>query len=129
MYVIAGVSGHVGSVAATELLNKKKPVRVLVRDQKKGAPWKQRGAEVSELALEDTAKLTKALQGATGFFVLLPPNFAAANVYEDQRKLADSVIEAVTQSKVPHVVFLSSLGAEHEAGTGPIRGLHYFEEK
>jgi uncharacterized protein YbjT (DUF2867 family) len=128
MWVIAGVSGHVGSIAAEKLLDRKKPVRVLVRDEKKGAPWKQRGGEVAQLSLEDTGALAKALQGAQGFFVLLPSNFAAPNVYEYQRKLSDAIGAAVTQSKVPHVVLLSSLGAEHEGGTGPIRGLHYLEE-
>ncbi len=36
MYVIAGVTEHVGSVAAKELLAKKKPVKVIVRDATKG---------------------------------------------------------------------------------------------
>ena len=30
-------------------------------------------------------------------------------------------------AKVPHVVLLSSVGADLESGTGPIKGLHYFE--
>ena len=36
MYVIAGVTEHVGSVAAKELLAKKKPVKVIVRNATKG---------------------------------------------------------------------------------------------
>ena len=35
--------------------------------------------------------------------------------------------EAVATSRVPHVVLLSSIGAQHEAGTGPIAGLHLTE--
>jgi hypothetical protein len=35
MYVIAGVTPHVGSVAAKELLAKKKPLKVIVRGAKK----------------------------------------------------------------------------------------------
>ena len=35
MYVIAGVTAHVGSVAAKELLAKKKPLKVIVRGAKK----------------------------------------------------------------------------------------------
>jgi uncharacterized protein YbjT (DUF2867 family) len=35
MCVIAGVTEHVGSVAAKELLAKKKPVKAIVRDAKK----------------------------------------------------------------------------------------------
>ena len=44
MYVIAGVTEHVGSVAAKELLAKKKPVKVIVRDAKKGEIWSKQGA-------------------------------------------------------------------------------------
>jgi len=34
---------------------------------------------------------------------------------------------AVTESGIRHVVLLSSWGAEHPAGTGPIVGLHFLE--
>src|SRR6266853_1426646 len=44
MYVIAGVTEHVGSVAAKELLAKKKPLKVIVRDAKKGETWSKQGA-------------------------------------------------------------------------------------
>jgi hypothetical protein len=44
MYVIAGVTEHVGSVAAMELLAKKKPVKVIVRDAKKGETWSKQEA-------------------------------------------------------------------------------------
>ena len=44
MYVIAGVTEHVGSVAAKELLAKKKRVKVIVRDATKGETWSKQGA-------------------------------------------------------------------------------------
>jgi len=44
MYVIAGVTEHVGSVAAMELLAKKKPVKVIARDAKKGETWSKQVA-------------------------------------------------------------------------------------
>ena len=47
MYVVAGVSGNTGSVVADTLLAQKLPVRVVVRDEAKGAPWKAKGAEVA----------------------------------------------------------------------------------
>ncbi|HEY3354849.1 MAG TPA: NAD(P)H-binding protein [Polyangia bacterium] len=127
MYVIAGVTGHVGSHAARALLAQGKQVKVIVRSAAKGAEWAQRGAAVAVGSLEDAAFLTDALKGATGFFTLLPGNFAAPDFYADQRRTADSIAAAVKASRVPHVVMLSSIGADLEAGTGPIRGLHYLE--
>src|SRR5262245_22567326 len=72
MFVVAGVTGHVGSVVAERLLAKGQKVKVIVRDAAKGAAWSKKGAEVAAGTLEDTAFLTGALRGASGFFALLP---------------------------------------------------------
>src|SRR5207245_9776683 len=39
------------------------------------------------------------------------------------------IAAAVKESRVPHVVLLSSAGAELPDKTGPIKGLHHFENK
>jgi uncharacterized protein YbjT (DUF2867 family) len=127
MFVIAGVTGHVGSQAARALLAKGQKVKVIVRSAAKGAEWAQRGAALAVGSLDDVGFLTDALKGATGFFTLLPPNLAAADFYADQRRTADAIAAAVKASGVPHVAVLSSVGADLETGTGPIRGLHYLE--
>lgn len=128
MFVIAGVTGHVGSVVANELLDQKQPVRVIVRDAAKAASFQKRGAEVAVGALDDAAFLTGALRGAQGFFTLLPPPpFSATDFYAAQRKVADAIAGAVKAAGVPHVVLLSSIGADMPSGNGPIRGLHYLE--
>jgi uncharacterized protein YbjT (DUF2867 family) len=128
MFVVAGVTGNVGSVVAQELLSKGEKVKVIVRDAAKGAEWSKKGAEVAIGTLEDAAFLTGALKGAEGFFTLLPPNYKVSGFYAFQRKTADSIASAVKANSVPHVVILSSIGADLEAGTGPIRGLHYLEK-
>ena len=129
MFVVAGVTGHVGSVVAKTLLAQKQKVQVIVRDGTKGKEWSQAGAEVAVGSLEDQAFLATALKGASGFFTLLPPNYQAADFFGTQKKTADAIASAVKQSGVPHVVMLSSIGADLAAGTGPIKGLHYLEEK
>lgn len=128
MFVIAGATGHVGGGVATELLVKGEKVRVLVRDAAKGKQWSTKGAEVSVLTLEDTKALTAALKGATAFFVLLPSNFQTPDFFAYQKKTAGSIAAAVKESGVPHVVLLSSVGADLAEGTGPIKGLHYLEK-
>jgi uncharacterized protein YbjT (DUF2867 family) len=128
MFVVAGVSGHVGSVAAKALLAQKQKIKVIVRDPAKGSEWSKAGAEVAAGALEDQAFLTGALRGAAGFFTLLPPNYQASDFFATQRSTADAIAGAVKASGVPHVVLLSSIGADLPAGTGPIKGLHYLEE-
>ncbi len=127
MFVVAGVTGHVGSVVAEQLLAKGQKVKVLVRDAAKGEAWAKRGAEVAQGSLEDQAFLAGALRGATGFFTLLPPNFAAPDFYAFQRSTSDAIAAGVEASGVPHVVLLSSVGADLAEGNGPIKGLHYLE--
>jgi uncharacterized protein YbjT (DUF2867 family) len=131
MYAIAGVTGHVGSVAAETLLSQGKAVRVIVRDAAKGAPWKAKGAEVAVADLNDEAALTRALAGTSGAFVLLPPTqtVTSEQPIEDNARLARTIAAAVKAAKLPHVVLLSSVGAQHADGNGPIKALHYAEKE
>jgi uncharacterized protein YbjT (DUF2867 family) len=131
MYAIAGVTGHVGSVAAETLLSQGKPVRVIMRDAAKGAAWKAKGAEVAIADLNDEAALARALEGVAGAFVLLPPSqsIASEQPIEANAQLARSIAAAVKAAKLPHVVLLSSVGAQHPDGTGPIKTLHYAEKQ
>ncbi len=127
MYVVAGVTGHTGKVVAETLLAQGHAVRVIVRDEAKGAPWRPRGAEVAVASLDDAAALTAALRGAAGAYLLVPPQYGSNDMLRDQAVVADAIVAAVKASGVPHVVMLSSLGAGHAHGTGPIRTLHRFE--
>lgn len=127
MFVVAGVTGHVGKVVASELLARKQQVKVIVRDAAKGREWSARGAEVAVGSLDDAAFLAGALKRAAGLFTLLPPNYAAQDFYAAQRKSADAITSAVKTSGVPLVVLLSSVGADLATDNGPIKGLHYLE--
>lgn len=127
MLVIAGVTGHVGSVVAKELLAKGQTIKVIVRAAEKGAAWSKRGAELAVGSLDNQAFLTGALKGASGLFALVPTDFAAPDFYAAQRKTADAIVGAVRASAVPHVVLLSSNGADLSTENGPIKGLNYLE--
>ena len=129
MYVVTGVTGHTGSVVAQALLDREQSVKVIVRTAKQGESWKQKGAEVAVCSLEDARSFAKALEGATGAYLLVPPNYQTAHHVEDRRNLIDAVAVAVAQSRLPHVVFLSSIGAQLSDATGPIRVLHYGERR
>lgn len=129
IYAVAGVSGHTGSVVAETLLAQGKAVRVIVRDAAKGEPWKARGAEVAVAAVEDAAALTRALTGVAGAYLLLPPDMVSTTPLEDNAKRTQALATAIRASRVPHVVLLSSIGAQHATGTGPIRALHVAEQE
>ncbi|HEX7665845.1 MAG TPA: NmrA family NAD(P)-binding protein [Polyangiaceae bacterium] len=128
MFVVTGVSGNTGSVVADTLLAQKRAVRVVVRDAKKAEAWKAKGAEIAVAELDDQAALTKAFQGAEGAYVLLPPDYASPDPNASNAKRADTIAKAIDAAGVKHVVLLSSVGAQHDAGTGPIVSLHRAEQ-
>lgn len=128
-FVVAGVSGNTGKVVASTLLAAGKKVRVLVRDAAKAQPWKDQGAEVAVAELSDANAVAAALRGAEGAYLLSPPAFGVPDVLAHGRAVVDAVANALEQSPVPHVAWLSSVGAQHETGTGPIRTAHYAETR
>jgi uncharacterized protein YbjT (DUF2867 family) len=127
MFVVAGATGKTGSVVAATLLERKQPVRVIVRNSEQGAAWKAKGADVAVASLEDAETLTSALKGATGGYFLVPSNYTASQYLNDRKRLIDALTAAVTSSDLRHLVLLSSIGAQIPTGTGPIRALHYAE--
>ena len=128
MYVVAGVTGHTGAAAAEELLRRGKPVRVIVRDASKGARWKEKGAELAGADLSDSAALTRALAGAEGAYFLIPPQYGVDDLLAAQKPVVEAIARAVRESRVPHVVLLSSIGAQQPHGTGPVVTLHRAEK-
>ena len=128
MHVVLGATGHTGRAAAESLLERGKKVRVVVRDAAKGEAWKARGAEVAAAELSDSAALAAALAGAEGTYVLVPPQYGVDDVLAAQRRIVESLAGAIRRSGVPHVVLLSSIGAQRASGTGPIVTLHRAED-
>lgn len=129
MYAVAGVTGNTGSVVAEELLKRGKKIRVIVRSAEKGEPWKARGAEVAVASIDDAEALAQALTGVEGAYLLNPPDMGSNDMIGRGRTVGEAFSRAISKSGVKNVVFLSSIGAQHETGTGPIRSVHHIEQK
>jgi uncharacterized protein YbjT (DUF2867 family) len=127
MYLVAGSTGNTGKVVAETLLAHRLPVRVLVRSVDKGAVWKSRGAEVAVGDVGDLPSLTKALQGVTGAYLLIPPDMSVTDFRDNGRHKASIIRQALDAAKVPHTVFLSSVAAQLDSQTGPVVGLNVAE--
>ncbi len=128
MYVIAGATGRVGSAVTRHLLDAGAEVRVIVRRRADAEHWQAQGAEARIAVLEDRAAVSEALEGSTGFFALLPFDLTVTDVDAHADTLITSIAGAVADQQVPHVVMLSSAGADRAEGTGPITGLHRLEQ-
>lgn len=127
MYAITAVTGRVGGATALALLAADVPVRAVVRTPAAAQIWSELGAEVACADFTDQAALTRAFSGCSRVFVMLPTITTASDT--DHRRMGDSIAAAVAASAVPHVVALSSIGADLPDGTGPIRWLHHLEHR
>src|SRR2546430_10481136 len=102
MFAITGITGRVGGIVARTLLTAKEPVRAIVRDAGKGAPWLERGCELALAEMNDAAALAAAFEGAEGIFVLPPPIFDPEPGFPEARATATAVrsaLEATHPSK------------------------------
>jgi uncharacterized protein YbjT (DUF2867 family) len=124
MYAVMGATGHTGSRIARTLLEAGEPVRAIGRSRSKLAELEAAGAELAAGDASDAAFLADAFRGATGVYALIPPSPQAPNHRAAQDAVGQAIIEALRDSSVRHVVFLSSLGAHVPEGTGPVAGLH-----
>jgi uncharacterized protein YbjT (DUF2867 family) len=129
MFVVMGAAGHTGRVLAERLLEKGERVRVLGRSEEKLKALKDRGAEVMVGDAMDAAYLARAFQGADAAYTLMPPEPGASDFRAYQDRLGEATVKAIQASGLRRVAFLSSLGADLPAGTGPIAGLHAQEER
>jgi len=128
MFVITGATGNTGKVAAKRLLEQGQKVRAVVRDAAKAADLKALGAELVTADLNDRAEAERAFAGATGLYLLAPPDMQAKNPIAERTPWLQAMVDASKAAGVGHVVFLSSVGAQHAEGNGPIRALHIAEQ-
>jgi uncharacterized protein YbjT (DUF2867 family) len=126
--LVTGATGHVGRRVAEILLESGIAVRAVGRDGARLRPLVERGALACVGDQTDTAFLTAQLRGADAAFVMVPPDYAAADLRASYRRHGASLAQALTAAATPFAVTLSSVGAERSEGTGPILGLHDLEE-
>jgi len=129
MYVITGATGNTGKVAAEQLLAQKEKVRVIGRNAERLQPLAAKGAEPFVADLTDPNALTRAFTDAQVVYAMIPPDLANEDFRAFQNRVSDALVQAIKQAGVKYVVALSSTGADKPEKTGPVVGLHEFEEK
>lgn len=125
--VVLGASGRVGHVVANQLLEAKLRVRAVARQAENMKGLAQKGAEIWPGVIEDQPFMNKAFANTKAAFILTPGDTASPNLHEEQRQNNEHIVEAIKQSGIKHVVFLSSWGAELSENTGTIYGCHLME--
>ncbi len=129
MYVVTGATGNTGSVVANELLAKGQQVRVIGRNESRLRPLAEKGAELFVADLADQAALRRAFSGAKAVYAMIPPDMGQPDISAYQSRVAEAIAGALEQTAVQYAVSLSSIGADKPDRTGPVVGLHRFEQR
>lgn len=112
MFAVTGITGQVGTAVARSLLAADQPVRAVIRDRSKSAPWARLGCDIAIAGLEDTGALTTAFEGTAGVFAMLPPVFDPAPGFPEATRLIGLLSAALARAKPSKVVVLSTIGAD-----------------
>jgi uncharacterized protein YbjT (DUF2867 family) len=129
MYVVLGATGNTGSVVTKKLLEMGDKVVAVGRDEAKLAALTALGAEAATIDVSDSAALAKVFANSQGVYALVPPRPKDPDMLATSDKMSTAITDAIKAVGVSHVVLLSSVGAQHDKKTGPILGLHWFENK
>jgi uncharacterized protein YbjT (DUF2867 family) len=129
MITIMGASGKTGGFAAHALLKQGLRVRVIARSKDHLKTLIDVGAEAAVGDAANAHFLAEAFRGSDAVYTLVPPNVTHADVPAYMDQIGEATIQAIKDSGVTHVVFLSSIGADRASGTGPIASLHRQEKR
>ncbi|HIH74226.1 MAG TPA: NAD(P)H-binding protein [Methanosarcina sp.] len=127
MNIILGATGQIGSMLVDNLLRKGQPVRVVIRNHLKAQEFKNKGVEVRLADYFDVKALKIAFQGGSSVFLLTPENPRSENFIDEIDTILSNYKEAILSSGVTKIVCLSSMGAQHESGTGNLVASYMLE--
>ncbi|MBB6558289.1 uncharacterized protein YbjT (DUF2867 family) [Acidovorax soli] len=126
---VMGATGHTGSVIARNLLALGHRVRAMGRSAERLESLRQQGAQLHVGNCADAAYLERAFGGADAVYAMMPFDPTAPGFMALQRTQGQAIVSALQAARVPHVVALSSLGAEQPTGTGVLVSLHEQEQR
>ena len=126
---VLGATGNIGTALVHHLLGQGHHVTAVARPSARLDALAQAGAATKAGDAHDVAFLTEALRGADAAFLMIPPSVTAPDVLAHMQQIGEATAEAVRASGLPAAVFLSSIGADLPAGTGPVLGVHYQEAR
>ncbi|GAB3920373.1 NmrA family NAD(P)-binding protein [Mucilaginibacter myungsuensis] len=126
---VTGSLGNISKPLATQLIGAGHQVTIISSNADKAKEIEALGATAAIGSLTDTAFVTDAFTGADAVYTMIPPNLFAEDFRASANQISDSYVAAIKVSGVKQVVHLSSVGAQHSSGTGPIISAHDAENK
>lgn len=125
--IVTGSLGNISQPLTQELVQKGHTVTVISSKPEKQKHIEALGATAAIGVLEDVDFLTATFTGADAVYCMIPPNnYFALNLdlIAYYIRIANNYAQSIQQSGVKRVVYLSSIGAHLEKGSGILIG-HY----
>ncbi len=126
--VVTGSLGNISKPLTKILTAKNKKVVVISSSSERIKDIENIGATAAIGTIEDVQFLSETFGGADAVYLMIPPNFKEFNSLTYYKRIAKNYREAIQNSNVQHIVFLSSWGAHLDQGTGTILGSHHAEK-
>jgi NAD(P)H dehydrogenase (quinone) len=128
-YTIFGATGKVGRATARALRDQGRPVRAIVRDERRGRELVEWGCGLAVADVRDPATIARAVDGADAVQVICPIVPTALDAPAELRGVVDAFAEALISAPPPTVLAISDYGAELDSGTGITLTFHHLEQR
>ncbi len=120
MIVVTTPTGHIGSQVVQNLLAANEAVRVIARRPDRIAPEVRAKVEIVQGSSDDESVLMRALDGAKGLFLVVPPSFTTNDDKEYYLQFTRPVCRAIVSQRVKRVVSVSGVGRRVGVQAGPV---------
>ncbi|UOX93045.1 NAD(P)H-binding protein [Amycolatopsis sp. FBCC-B4732] len=128
MIVVTAPTGQIGSKLVATLLQRREPLRLVVRDPGKLPAGVRDRAEIVVGSHRDRDVLDRALEGAGALFWLMPADATASSPYEAYVSASIPGADAVVRHAVPRIVIVSALGRGSGIYAGHVSASHAMED-
>ena len=126
--VLTGSLGHIGRPLTEKLVEKGHSVTVISSNPEKQKDIEALGATAAIGKLQDADFLTATFTGADVVYCMLVGFFNAnIDIKTFAENIANNYVQAIRQSGIKRVVYLSTIGAHTDQDNGPL-ALHYYAE-
>lgn len=126
-YIITGSIGNISKLVVEGLVKAGKSVTVITSKADKTDEIGKLGAKALVGSVADKEFIQKAFAGADVVYTMIPPIWQTSNWRQSQNEVGEVYLNAIKANNIKYVVNLSSLGANHTTGVGPVGALSDFE--
>ncbi|OOQ61503.1 NAD(P)H-binding protein [Mucilaginibacter pedocola] len=123
-----GSLGNVARPLVKKLIAAGHDVTVISTKEDKKADIEALGAKAAIGSISDEAFLSDAFKGADAVYTMMPPAIGPVNMIQNIADAGQASANAIKSAGVQRVVLLSSVGADANEGTGPVKGVHRVEQ-